>query len=102
MPLVPKCLLIVSAEIDPEIEADWNRWYDDKHLPEILACPGFEQAARFVSEVDGEREYIAVYTLSDEKAMSGEMFNERRGWEQFAPNVTAEVRQFRMVSERQS
>lgn len=98
----PQHLMIVRARVEPGVEADWNRWYDDKHLPEILACPGFENAARFVSEVDGEREYIAVYTLSDEQAMSGEMFNERRGWEQFAPNVTAEVRQFRMVSQRRS
>lgn len=94
--------MIVRAKVEADVEADWNRWYNEKHLPEILACPGFESAARYVTEENGQREYIAIYTLSDEQAMAGEMFNARRGWEQFASNVTAEVRQFKMVSQKAS
>ena len=44
------CLLIVTAEVDAEIEADWNRWYDDVHLPDALACPGVLSGRRYVSE----------------------------------------------------
>ena len=43
------CLLIVTAEVDPEVEADWNRWYDEVHLPDALACPGVLGGKRFVS-----------------------------------------------------
>ena len=36
---LPQCLLVVRAEVEPGIEAAWNRWYDEVHLPEIAACP---------------------------------------------------------------
>ena len=37
---LPNCLLIVTAEVDSEVEAEWSRWYDEVHLPDALACPG--------------------------------------------------------------
>ncbi len=36
----PTCLFIVTVEGDAAVEADWNRWYDDVHLPAALARPG--------------------------------------------------------------
>ena len=32
----PACLLIVTAEVDATVEAEWNRWYDTVHLPDAL------------------------------------------------------------------
>jgi hypothetical protein len=29
----PECLMIVTAEVDAAVEAEWNRWYDTVHLP---------------------------------------------------------------------
>ena len=93
----PQDLMLVSATVDAEVEADWNKWYDEKHLPDILSCPGFEGANRFVSEVDGKRTYIALYKLASPVAMQGKEFNEKRGWEEFAPHVTATVHQFKLI-----
>ena len=31
------CLLIVTAEVDPAVEAEWNKWYDKVHLKDALA-----------------------------------------------------------------
>jgi len=45
----PGCLLIVTAEIDPAVEAEWNRWYDTVHLPDALKCPGVRHGRRYVS-----------------------------------------------------
>lgn len=45
----PKCLLIVTVEVDPEVEAEWNRWYDTVHLPDALKCPGVRRGRRYVS-----------------------------------------------------
>ena len=36
----PACLLVVTAEVDAAVEAEWNRWYDTVHLPDALKCPG--------------------------------------------------------------
>lgn len=99
MEALPKCLLIVTAEVDPEIEADWNRWYDEVHLPAALACPGVRRGRRYVSagltvENDrGERRrearrvYTTVYELDSPQAVESPEFQAMRGWYQFAPGV---------------
>ena len=45
----PECLLIVTAEVDPAVEDEWNRWYDTVHLPDALKCPGVRRGRRYVS-----------------------------------------------------
>ena len=59
-----KHLLIVSATVAPEVEAEWNKWYNDVHLPEIRDCPGFLSGQRFVTAgADGARRYVAIYEV---------------------------------------
>ena len=48
----PGCLLIVTAEVDAAMEAEWNRWYDTVHLPDALKCPGVLRGRRYVSTGD--------------------------------------------------
>ena len=55
-------LLLVMIDIDPEHEEEFNRWYNEEHLPERLACPGFLSGRRFVS-VEGTPKYLALYDL---------------------------------------
>jgi len=43
----PRTLLVVQTDIAPELEADYLRWYDEEHIPQRLAVPGFRGAARF-------------------------------------------------------
>jgi hypothetical protein len=40
MAALPKCLLIVTAEVDPAVEAEWSKWYGEVHLLDALACWG--------------------------------------------------------------
>ena len=36
-------LLMVWTDIDPEFEAEFNRWYDEEHLPRMLSmCRAFQ------------------------------------------------------------
>src|SRR5689334_16980919 len=49
---LPGCLLVVTVEIDPAVEAEWNRWYDTVHLPDALRCPGVLRGRRYVSSGD--------------------------------------------------
>ena len=57
--------------VPAEIEADWNRWYNEVHLPEITACPGFITSRRYVSDSGGTRRYVAVYALDGHSAQRG-------------------------------
>jgi hypothetical protein len=55
--------LLVAFTNPPDDEAGFNAWYDDEHVPNRLAVPGFLSAARFAAvEHDGPR-YVALYEL---------------------------------------
>jgi hypothetical protein len=52
-------LLLTLTEPPPGMEEEFNAWYDEEHLPERLAIPGFRSARRWVSD----RTYLATYEL---------------------------------------
>ena len=99
-----KCLLIVTAEVDAAIEAEWNRWYDGVHLPDALACPGVLSGSRFVStgpiaendrgnrRVSPVRLYTTIYEISGPEAVETEAFLAMRGWAHFTPHVRSQTR----------
>lgn len=66
-------LLLVMIDVDPEHEEDFNRWYDEEHLPERLQCPGFLSARRYLA-VDGEPKYLAIYELEDPVVLDQEAY----------------------------
>ena len=60
-------VLVVQVEIDPADEEEFNRWYDEEHVPEKLATPGFLGARRFRVS-DGGPRYLVIYELEDADA----------------------------------
>ena len=42
-----KAILVVQSDIRRELEPDFLKWYDEEHIPERLAVPGFLAARRF-------------------------------------------------------
>jgi hypothetical protein len=55
-------LLLVMADIDPALEDDFNRWYEEEHLAERMTIPGFINARRFTA-IEGQPKYLALYDL---------------------------------------
>jgi hypothetical protein len=53
-------LVIVRTDVAPEMEEDFNRWYDEEHVPGLLKVPGVIWAKRGVNTAEGQK-YIAVY-----------------------------------------
>ena len=41
--------MVYTDLIDPKYEEEFNAWYNTEHLPELLALPGFLDAARYVA-----------------------------------------------------
>jgi hypothetical protein len=92
-------LLIVTAEIDPEQEAEWNRWYDTVHLPDALACPGVLSGHRYASvgevvstergqrNMSSTRLYTTIYEITGLDVVNTSEFQAMRGWHKFAPHV---------------
>lgn len=55
-------LLLVMMDIDPSREDEFNRWYEEEHVPERLAIPGFHRARRYRA-VHGAPKYLALYDV---------------------------------------
>jgi uncharacterized protein (TIGR02118 family) len=56
----PRIILIVQTDIAPEMEEEFNRWYEEEHLPLLLQVPGVLSAKRAVSQ-EGSPKYISIY-----------------------------------------
>ena len=57
-------LLLTLTEPPPAMEEEFNAWYDEEHLAERLATPGFRSATRWVADVPlGAGKYLATYEL---------------------------------------
>jgi hypothetical protein len=46
-------LLLNAINVAPEVEADFNAWYDEEHLPALARVPGTLAARRFRSAEAG-------------------------------------------------
>jgi hypothetical protein len=79
-------ILVTTVDVDPAGEAQFNKWYNEKHLPEVMACPGFRSARRFRSAY-GEPKYIAIYELESEEALRTPQMRAVRGWGDMFPYV---------------
>lgn len=79
-------VLITSVDVAAGAEEAFNRWYDDVHLPEVLACPGFLSARRYEC-TDGQPRYLAIYELEDEGALTTPEMRRVRGWGEMFPHV---------------
>jgi hypothetical protein len=64
-------LVVLSNPISDEHDTEFNAWYNEVHIPEILSQPGFRSARRFkaVAKVPGEgppsHRYLAIYGIDD-------------------------------------
>jgi hypothetical protein len=61
-------LLMVWVDIDPEHAADFNRWYDEEHMPQLLSVPGFLSGGRYEA-LKGSPKYLALYELEDHNVL---------------------------------
>ena len=55
-------ILVESRPSSPERDREYNTWYDDIHLPQLVALDGFV-AARRLRPVNGEGPYVAIYEI---------------------------------------
>ncbi|MQY26189.1 DUF4286 family protein [Nocardia aurantia] len=63
---MPKGIMVVqSSPADPAKDAEFNTWYAEQHLPELLSVPGFVSARRYRVHrgAQGLPSYLAVYEL---------------------------------------
>jgi len=68
-------ILVVMMEVDPAHEDEFNRWYNDEHLPERLEIPGYVSARRFkLEEGEGVLRYLCIWELEDGDPLRSEAY----------------------------
>jgi hypothetical protein len=81
-----KILLVTSVDIYPGAAEEFNHWYNEEHMPAVLACPGFLSGSRYESTL-GQPQYLAIYELESEDALSTPEMKKVRGWGPMFPHV---------------
>ena len=66
-------LMMVWCEVPPEIEGEFNRWYNEEHIAERLEIPGFLSAARYEA-VSGGPKHLAVYEIESPAVVESEVY----------------------------
>ena len=47
-----RAVMIVLSNPVGDRDDEYNRWYDDVHLPDVLSVPGFVAPVHFVARCD--------------------------------------------------
>lgn len=80
-------LHIVMVDVAEEDEEAFHRWYDETHLPDILACPGWLSAKRYRCLEGGPR-WVAVYEIVGPEAYETPQFHAIKGFGPFEGRVS--------------
>lgn len=76
-------VMVVLTDVDEALDAEFNEWYDEEHVPERVAVPGVRGARRFrrvddapqpptgTIEVDRGPKYLVIYEFDDLDAIHG-------------------------------
>ena len=73
-------VLVVTMEVDESDETEFNRWYNEQHLPERMAIPGYVSARRFKLEGDGNNhalKYLCIWEMEDGSPLESEMYKDQ-------------------------
>lgn len=82
--------MVRIGNVPPEIEGEWNKWYDAEHIPNRLNKPGFLSVRRFIA-IEGEYKYLTLYDLSSLDALTSEAYLKLRDWEASLPPESFEA-----------
>jgi hypothetical protein len=74
-------LLMVYVDVPADVEEEFNRWYNEEHIPERLSIPGVLNAARYVA-VRGGPKHLACYELTQPEAYFSDT------WQHYLNNPT--------------
>jgi hypothetical protein len=84
--MLGELIQVTLCDVAREHQAEFNKWYNEVHIPEVLTCPGWLSATRFES-LEGQPQFLAIYDLAGEDAWSTPEFERAKGFGPVAPYV---------------
>ena len=75
-------VLIVMMEVDEADDAVFNKWYNEEHLPERMAIPGYISARRFVLDPEdgpagGVLRYLCIWELENDSPLQSQLYKDQ-------------------------
>ena len=71
-----RLLSIITAGVDPQHETEWDNWYTESHVPNLLKIPGYVMACRFrvlehpaLAGFNSAPKYLAIYEVENEDVL---------------------------------
>jgi hypothetical protein len=86
----PSWLYLVRSGVKPGTPVEeFERWYDEVHLPRILAVPGFLWASRYRGGGTEGREphFVAIYAVDGPEALESSEYRALPGLEHWRDSV---------------
>ena len=79
---VGSAILVVMMEVDEADDAVFNKWYNEEHLPERMAIPGYISARRFMLDPadtpsGGALRYLCIWELEDGSPLQSQLYREQ-------------------------
>ena len=72
-------ILVVMMDEEPGHEAEFDRWYNEEHLPERMEIAGYVSARRFkLEEGNGVLKYLCIWELEDASSLESEQYKMQR------------------------
>jgi hypothetical protein len=64
-------IYVVRVEVDPNDEQTWDEWYTRRHIPELLAEPGFVRATMYKVDTldDAWSQYLTLYEVDSRESL---------------------------------
>ena len=84
-------LLVVAMTPSPAVEAGFNAWYDDEHLPALARVPGVLKARRFCSSGGPGLKYVALYHLTGPEVVESAGWKDAAGSTPMPDNIRAGI-----------
>ena len=96
-----KLYFLVTVDVDPAVEERFNEWYNARHMPDVLACPGFVRGWRLRALDDAASpRYAGVYEVEHEHVLETPELAAIRGFGEFAEHTSNHQRfWFRAIHE---
>ncbi len=83
-------IFVVQMDVDADHEADFNRIYDEQHIPEILTVPGVHSCVRYKLTTSRNADaptYCAIYEIDSPDLPETPVWKEASDKGDWAPMV---------------
>ena len=69
----PMLLNIIATTCPDDKETEFNRWYNEVHIPMLLEYNGIKCVSRYrlQGDADGQAKFIALYEFESPEALAG-------------------------------